>query len=72
MSQEKLESYLRYLEQDPECNPAVLKHVQARLAALQNSPNPSRLKKNSISFGDLAGLAETHSSCNSGQTAWRD
>ena len=70
MSQEKLESYLHYLEQDPGCNPAVLEHIQARLAALQNSQGPSKLRKNSISYGDLAGLVDP--SYGTGQTAWED
>ena len=64
-----LENFLRYLEQDSTCNPAVITHVQAQIGKARASQNASKLKRNYTSFGDLEDLTETQRFFSCGPTA---
>ena len=64
-----LENFMRYLEQDSKCNPAVMTHVQAQIGNALASQNASELKRNSTSFGDLEDSTETQRFLSCGPTA---
>ena len=73
---ENLHKYMHYLEQDSECNPEVVKHVQAQIgkaaATRRASQNANERKRNSTLFGDRADSEETQYFSSSGLTACSD
>ena len=83
LTSKNLRDYLHYLEQDPECNPGVMKHVQAQITAgaqgafgnaatRRASPSASERKRNCTLFGDRADFEKTQCFSSNGQTAYND